>query len=178
MRLPQLSTNEIYHVYNRGVDKRDLFNQEKDYLRFIRCFSLFKNPFVNILAFCLMPNHFHLLLEQCVEDGITKFLHKLCTSHAMYFNLSYDRNGALFEPKFKAKHIHNESYYSQISKYIHLNPLDLFIGLSCRNKYDLLLNYPWSSLPAYLGQKHPDFLDTRIIDEFQGPEDYLAFLKA
>lgn len=199
MRLPQLSTGEIYHVYNRGVDRRNIFQEKKDYERFLNGLSAFNTSssrtnalekmrslqrlqpvpgdrLVNILAFCLMPNHFHLLLEQCVDDGMSKFLHKLTMSHALYFNLHYERKGALFEPKFRAKHIDDEAYYSQISKYIHLNPLDLFRNSDHKKACVSLLDYPWSSLSIYIGKKQTNFLDSRIIDDFKSPDDYLSFL--
>jgi len=199
MRTPSLSTHELYHVYNRGVNKRDLFQSEQDYWRFLNLLRILNtsenrnnsleksklrqqflptpgNQLVNILAFCLMPNHLHFLLEQCVDDGISKFMHKICMSHAKYFNITNKRTGALFEPKFKSKHVKTESYYSQISKYIHRNPLDL-----CQNRDEIakrtfLLDYKWSSLHAYLNTQSNDFVDKRIMDEFRDPNEYLKFI--
>src|SRR3989338_752931 len=186
MRSPILSTKEFYHVYNRGVNKRNIFQNVKDYKRFLTALSLLNtnshsihalngskshqqnedDKLVNILAFCLMPNHFHLFLEQRAHDGISKFMHKICMSHAKYFNYYYKRSGALFEPKFKSKHIDNQAYYSQISKYIHRNPLDLFRGDDEKAKRDFLLSYQWSSLGEYIKPRRDNFIDRRVMDDF------------
>ena len=127
--------NYFYHIYNRGIDGRDIFNEEKDYLRFIHCLYEFndkrpalpyrwlfkkeevlnkKNPgelLVNILCFCLMPNHFHLILQQIIEGGITKFMRKLGTGYTMYFNEKYERSGVLFQSKFKSILIETDEYF-------------------------------------------------------------------
>lgn len=150
-----LAVGETYHIYNRGVHKVPIFTSDKDYERFMLLLFLAndENPinfrerarrykgrtFVNmyseevrtsgsvdVLGYCLMPNHFHLILRQVKENGISLYMKKLCTAYVMYFNKKYKHSGVLFQGKFKSKHIDSEAYFRWIFSYIHLNPLDLF----------------------------------------------------
>jgi len=159
-RTKDLLENEVYHVYNRGVERRDIFVSEDDYLRFTCLLYLcnshksinlrdFFNPFfsnrptileisnnlalfdtdtklVDIYAYCLMPNHFHIMLKQVAPSGISKFMQKVCTSYTMYFNTKSDRDGSLFQGKFRSKHIESDAYLKHLFAYIHLNPVKLF----------------------------------------------------
>ncbi|MBI4096254.1 MAG: transposase [Candidatus Levybacteria bacterium] len=103
---------------------------------------------VEIYCYCLMPNHFHFLLRQNADGGITNFLRKFANSYTRYFNTKYDRIGPLFQGTFKAKLIENDAYLLQVSKYIHRNPLKLS---NC-----MLRSYPYSSYSYYLSEdKHP-----------------------
>ncbi len=196
MRKIQFTNEETYHVYNRGVDKRDTFITENDYYRFLESIRLFKNergntnnflsrkktfidtslkPYVEILAFCLMPNHFHLLLKQTSENGISKFMQKLGTGYTMFFNNKYERNGSLFEAPFKAKHVLNEEYFKHLSKYIHLNPLSLINLSSKKEEYVYLENYKWSSLYNYANNIQ-SFISLEILNLFKNPGDYLDYM--
>jgi len=212
MRKHNLISENIYHVYNRGVEKRQLFMDEQDYVRFIKCLCLFndskpilnaeykfknlddvatdRNMIVDILSFCLMPNHFHLLLRQKEENGITKFMRKLCVGYANYFNLRYERVGGLFQGRFKSVLIQHDSQFTYIPYYIHLNPLDLIMpnwresGVSKPIKVVNFLNsYRWSSHLDYLGKPNFPLVSQReILNEyFGGPDDYkkdfTAFIK-
>ena len=141
---------EFYHIYNRGVDKRNIFLDHADYERFINLLffcngsmkvnmreltkRLYKgesfvdlnsergDSLVDIGAFCLMPTHFHLLLHERTGEGISTFLRKLCTAYSMYFNTKYDRTGRLFERVFLARHTGFDQYLKYLFSYIHLNP--------------------------------------------------------
>jgi len=149
-RKTKLVQGECYHIYNRGVDKRIIFLNNYDYQRFIlllhvlntnknlKLRDLIKNnsfcellknknedPIVAIGAYCLMPNHFHLLLTPLVENGISKFMLKLLTSYSMYFNIKNVRNGALFQGAFKSEHIRTDEQLRYIYSYIHLNSAKL-----------------------------------------------------
>ncbi len=140
------SVEEFYHIYNRGVDKRDIFLDDEDRDRFIRLlfvcnsfkpliykdvrgFSFYEfdkgEEMVAIGAYCLMPNHFHILIREIKEGGTVKFMSKLLTSYSSYFNRKYDRTGTLFEGAFKASHLNRDEYLKYIFSYIHLN-LDSF----------------------------------------------------
>ncbi|PIP68812.1 hypothetical protein COW91_02840 [Candidatus Nomurabacteria bacterium CG22_combo_CG10-13_8_21_14_all_32_8] len=179
-------TGEYYHIYNRGIDRRIIFKLERDYQRFIMLLYLansqesfrlddFLNksnktfydvlildrgePLVSIGAWCLMTNHFHLLVKQEVNGGITKFMKKLGTGYAMFFNIKYQRKGALFGGLFKSKHIGEDLHLKHLFGYIHLNPLDIkFSGWEkfIEKKYpkdwkDFLENYYYSSYQDYIG---------------------------
>jgi putative transposase len=145
------SIGEYYHIYSRGTDKRIIFKEHHDYRRFkallyvcnsvdpvdinkhfregrtfIELFKIQqKNTLVDIGAYCLMPNHFHLLIREKTEGGITKFMMKILTAYSMYFNKKNDRTGALFESKFKAKHANSDEYLKYLFAYIHLNPIKI-----------------------------------------------------
>ena len=140
---------EYYHCYSRGTEKRKIFLNKKDYERFIAllfvCNSIktihlsdfSKKTFgelfeierggslVEIGAYCLMPNHFHLLLHEKQEGGISLFMQKVMTAYTMYFNKKNERTGSLFESRFKAEHANNDRYLKYLFSYIHLNPIKL-----------------------------------------------------
>jgi len=103
-------------------------------------------PPVEIIAFCLMPNHYHLTLKQLTLKGISTFMHKLGTSFTNYFNIRQKRSGRLFETTFKAVIVDSEEQLLHLSRYQHLNPRKLNLKTSKQ-----LINYPWSSLATYLG---------------------------
>ena len=199
MKTIKFTRNCFYHIYNRGVDKRDIFAEDKDYLRFIHSLYKFNDKrfasphrseskevasknakrslLVNILCFCLMPNHFHLILQPIVEGGITKFMRKLGTGYTLYFNAKYKRNGVLFQGQFKAILIDKDEYLIHLSRYIHLNPAELIdhswekSGTENWNRTARFLErYRWSSFLDYLGIEnfpsiiHKDFLQTYFKD--------------
>lgn len=175
---------EYYHLYNRGNSKQKIFNDQEDYLRFISLlyvsntndkFDLYElnrtsnfnvyeiernNILVNVGAFCLMPNHFHILITEKKEGGISKFMQKLSTAYSMYYNKKYERTGCLFEGKFKSQHVGNDRYLKYLFSYIHLNPLKLiqkdWKEKGIKNKkevIDYLNKYPYSSYLDFIGEE-------------------------
>lgn len=178
---------EFYHVYNRGVEKRIIFQNISEYKRFLALLYIANsdkqihisnqiwykgniekvfeqdrgNQIVAIGSYCLMPNHFHLLLTPLVDGGISKFILKLQTGYSMYFNKKNDRVGALFQGIFKSQHINNDTYLKYIYAYIHLNPAKLK-NSDWKNQSKTFLNtlkkfiaeYPYSSLREYLSGNH------------------------
>jgi len=200
MRKTRFVIGQFYHVYNRGVDKRSIFLNDRDYQRFMDSISSFndvepighlsrnvvhdsdeiKNMLIQISAFCLMPNHFHFLIEQKADDGISKFLHRLLTGYTMYFNKRYERSGALFQSTFKSKHVKNDSYLLQLSRYIHLNPLKI-LSPECKEPTAadrLLKMYPWSSYRDFCQQSgmNKENRKNMIVDMVGGPDDYRKFV--
>ena len=174
--------SEFYHLYNRGVDKRIIFANTSCYKRFTTLLYLANgteavrlnnqdkinrslNDFddgsrgeslVDIIAYCLMPNHFHILVREKSDSGISKFMHKLSTGYTMYFNKRYDRSGALFQSKFKATHANRDNYLKYLLAYIHLNPIKLIDsewknnGIKNMTKAEKFLNqYKYSSYLDY-----------------------------
>lgn len=209
MKILKYVNGYLYHIYNRGVDGRNIFEKPKDYQRFIHSLYEFndqqfalpysqtvegreildkKRPrqlLVNILCFCLMPNHFHLILQQIVAGGITKFMRKLGTGYTMFFNIKYERSGVLFQGKFKSILIDMDKYMLHLSRYIHLNPIELIQpnwkqeGIKDYNKVEYFLKgYRWSSLLDYLGIRNlPYVMKGDFIKEyFKGPKDYRKFV--
>lgn len=145
-RYIEFSIGEFYHVYNRGNDKKRIFSDSHDYERFMKLLFIcngrkpivYKSvrgatldeidrgeELVDIGAYCLMPNHFHLLLHEKQENGLTDFMRKLNTAYAMYFNRRHKRTGSLFEGTFRAEHADTDEYLQYLFAYIHLNPVKL-----------------------------------------------------
>ena len=134
----------VYHIFNRGVDKKNIFHDEEDVKYFLDRLDDFNNGrpvggirnqnfdkykkvrgpasyLVEIIAYCMLPNHFHLLLRQSDDDGITKFMQRICTGYAMYYNKKYERNGALFQGRFKATELNGVGSLQMLSVYVNLN---------------------------------------------------------
>lgn len=172
-RYYSFAENEFYHLYNRGNSKQIIFRNESDYRRFVKLLYLansaegFKtrthndtdiftvergDPLVYIGAYCLMTNHFHVLLTPAVTNGISQFMLKLATAYVSYFNKKYERTGGLFEGSYRAKWADSDRYLKYLFSYVHLNP---FRGKESNTKKFFsaqeLLNYTHSSLPDYLG---------------------------
>lgn len=205
------SENEIYHICNRAVDGRVIFRDDQDHFRAIHDLYEFndetpatplyhKAPFlksyetrshringmsrrliVEILAFVLLPNHYHLLLRQLKENGIVKFMHKFGLGYAMYFNQKYQRVGTLFQGPFKAVLIEKQAHFIHLPFYIHANPLDLKFPTWRERKLknpketmSFLEGYRWSSFPDYIGKKNfPSVTQRKFLTEVIGPpEEY------
>src|SRR3989344_4042546 len=147
MRKQALVTGEYYHIYNRGVDKRDIFTNKRDIERFIESMREFnqteiivslanlrktqigpkalsereRDPLVLIVVYCLNPNHFHFILKQLVDGGISKFMQKLQGGYTSYFNVKNERTGSLFQGTFKSHLISSENYFNKIIGYTNKN---------------------------------------------------------
>jgi len=200
-----LAPEQIYHVFNRGVASLPIFLSLRSYLRFLDLIDYYRfsnTPFsysqlmslpkeekekiivglkkenavhVGILAYCLMPNHFHFLLKQIANKGISIFMTNLQNSYVKYFNIKNERAGPLFQSMFKAVRIESDEQLLHVSRYIHLNPSTAYIV-----EPENLENYKWSSLAEYLNEKfngNHSFLSPKIIlDFFKKKEDYKKFV--
>jgi len=190
--------DEWYHCYNRGVDKRIIFKNDTDYRRFVMLLYacngterlilsnfgknyagptldlIVKNKrgkqLVDIGAYALMPNHYHLLLRESVPGGITSFMRKIGTGYAMSFNLKYKRVGALFSSKFQARHVTDDRYMRRLIHYIHANPVELFESGFKEGKIkshkvleQKLFSYQYSSFPDY--QKNTNRLEKVVLNQ-------------
>ena len=175
------NSEEYYHLYGRGVEKREIFLDKGDYQRFVSLLficndktpvhlsnlksitfkNLFLKPRENVLIdiglYCLMPNHFHILVREKDTPAISSFMQKVLTAYTMYFNKKYNRSGTLFESKFRAEHVAEDRYLKYLFSYIHLNPLKLHDknwkesgvkNLELSKKF--LVNYAYSSYLDYL----------------------------
>ena len=178
----EFAQEEFYHVYNRGTEKRKIFMARYDYKRFLALMYLANQDeptelklqgstleeitatrkgkqLVHIIAYCLMPNHFHLLIRELEEGGISKFMQKLTTGYTMYFNKRNERSGSLFQGRFKAVHVSDDRYLRYLISYIHLNPIKLIepkwkeIGITDMTRAEKYLEaYTTSSYLDYLGK--------------------------
>lgn len=177
--LKTYAPNAYYHLYNRGVEKRTIFQDEQDYQVFLSYLKLYLTPphfkgdslkiqrgsqiyfrsqqpknyhqQITLLAYCLMPNHFHLMVHQQNKDDINHFMRSLLTKYSMYFNQKYDRVGKLFQGVYKAVLIDNERQFLYLTKYIHRNPLPIL-------RESPLKSYSYSSYPNYLGLRQQKWI--------------------
>ena len=141
---------------------------------------------VEILAWCLMPNHYHLLLRQRKENGIVLFMQKLGTGYTNYFNQKYHRVGPLFQGKFKAILVENDNYLTHLSRYIHLNPIELIDPDQKKSRIKnwtkakkFLEKYRYSSYLDYIGKKNfPSLIHRGFINQyFKNPQEYKNFIQ-
>lgn len=178
----QFGADQYYHVYSRGVNKRRIFYDNDDYDFFVSLFAryLSERPILSparvkyphfgnrldLLAFCVMPNHVHLLVYQYDQQAMTEFMRALMTSYSIYFNKKYDRRGPLFESNYLASLVDKESYLQHITRYIHLNPKEW-------------QNYRYSSLGYYLGDVEAEWLRiAKIMSLFNNNRGkYLNFVR-
>jgi putative transposase len=216
---PEFANGEIYHVFNRGVDKRVVFEEDGDYFRFISSLYEFNNKdkvkmqarilermaakriytfpkgidekkkvrekIVEVVAFCLMPNHYHLILRQTANNGISIFMQKIGSGYTNYFNQKYDRvgGGSLFQGKFKAVHAAENGQFLNLVTYVFTNPAGIICpewkdnGLIDPGKaIDFLNSYRWSSYLDSIGIKNfPSVTDRdfiyKMFGDFDSPED-------
>lgn len=177
LRKKSFAVEEFYHLYNRGTEKRIIFLDEQDYHYFL--FLMYtcnttkniksrdtgnnfdrEENIIDIGAYCLMPNHFHILVREKIEGGISKYMLKLMTGYSMYFNKKYIRTGKLYEGVFKSTHIDTDNYLKYIYSYIHLNPAKI-IDKKWKEKrtksitelLKYVFDYPYSSLKEYTNEK-------------------------
>jgi len=149
---------QYYHVFNRGFDRKNIFKQEADYLRFLnKLSSLTINNDWIIYSYCLLPNHYHLHV-QIRKSPLHKIIHSLQTSHSVYFNRKYKHFGPVFTGRFKSILIQKETYHLGLSKYIHLNPVMAKLAKSPQD-------YPYSSYSEIINKaKHPyKIIDKRAV---------------
>ncbi|TSC84548.1 MAG: hypothetical protein G01um101416_1062 [Microgenomates group bacterium Gr01-1014_16] len=194
------SPGEYYHVFNRGVEKRPIFTEKRDYIRAQSTIFYYKHSHppvkyskylstprdqrsklnaalsqsakdVAILSYCLMPNHFHFLLRQESENGIPQFISKFSNSYTKYFNTKHTRVGPLLQGTFKAVIVESEEQLIHLSRYIHINP----VVSSLIKKIDLV-SYPWSSMHEYITPTTYNLSDPSvIISIFRSTSKYLEF---
>lgn len=208
--------SDIYHILNRSIDKKRIFLDKQDYFRFIHDLFEFNNQdlvstasyyffqnskssvlegpkirksrklLVDIHVFCLMPNHYHLLLSEKIEGGIIKFMQKLGAGYVRYFNTKYKRKGTIFEGRYKRILVSKEPHFYHLPYYIHLNPLDLKFKewregklRNYKQAMEFLEEYRWSSHLDYLGIKNfPSVTNRKFLTEvFGGEKEYEKSIK-
>lgn len=208
---------EYYHIYNRTLFNHPEFTDYKNSERLKQAFLLANSThssrafqflrdnknatiegaleiamhgekLVDVLCYTIMPDHYHLLLKERQEKGISNFIHKCNISVAKYINIKNNRSGPLFGSLFRSKHIVTNDYLLHLSLYIHLNPLDFLIGKQWREHRirnwdqikNKLINYPYSSLKKFLDVNHEDKIISGkeiITDQFKNTNEYELFLR-
>lgn len=216
-RKEKFAPGEYYHIYNRTIFNTPLFKDKSNCNKLIQAFLLAnstkaseaflflrnnKNASIedaleitkngkklaDVICYAIMPDHYHLLLREKLEGGITSFIHRCNISVAKYINTKMDRRGPLFESLFRSKHIATNNYLLHLSLYIHLNPLDFLVGKQWR-KHGLqnwnqirnkLVNYHYSSIKSFLSKNCNDKIisGTEIIKgQFKNKKEYESFLR-
>lgn len=198
-----LANNEIYHIFNRGIASQLVFFNKRTYERAIETIFYYQNKntpikyskflklsmsersdllkesrkrkdwLVEIISYCLMPNHFHLLLKQLVDNGISKFVGDFTNSYTRYINTKQERNGPIFEGKFKSVRVETEEQLLHVQRYIHLNPYTSYLIKTIED----LETYTYSSFPEYTGKHNSDFCSKDIIlGNFKNISSYKKFI--
>lgn len=178
--IKQYLENGYYHIYNRGVNRQSIFRSNDDYKYFEYLLSRYLSPTpqknkhnypypwhkqnVELLAYCLQPNHFHLIVRQKTSQGMTKLMRSLGTSYSMYFKNTYSTTGHVFESQYKANLIKDDTYLLHISRYVHLNPKSY-------------MDWPYSSYNAYVGKAGHSWLNPKPILKLFPGTNYDKFLK-
>jgi len=219
MKRRKFQSGKIYHVFNRGVEKRNIFLSDGDRWRFLQGMYLFnddsastnllyrleqekgkmhfgilreymkkqgveRKPLVRIMADCLKPNHFHMIIEETQEDGISRFMQKLSSGYAGYFNRKYERVGGLFQGRFKAVLVDDNEQLTYLIAYINvINPgqeLEPELKAFAQDPEEIMRfveNYPWSTHPEYLGKRSSIIMDKGLAGElFPTPAKYKMFV--
>ncbi len=201
VRRTPLVNGEFYHIFNRGVARAPTFVSRAEYKQAMLTLSYYRyakppvslarfkefsqeerqqlldslrkaEKLVEIVAFVLMPNHFHFLLKQNQNNGISKFASQFTNSYTRYFNTLNDRVGPLFQGVFKSVHVETDEQLIHLSRYIHLNPV-----VSNVIRESDLLAYPWSSLSDYVGDGVSAQISTEsVLSHFKNPQEYKRFV--
>lgn len=195
----EFSVGEFYHLYNRGTEKRNVFIAKRDWERFLTLLCICndshsivtrlhnkvpttRDTIVDVVSYCLMPNHFHILVREKVENGTSLFMQKLMTAYTMYFNKRHSRGGVLFQGKYKGRHVSSDNYLMYLLSYIHLNPVKLIEpkwkehGIRDRaHAKNYLKHYRYSSYLDYIGcaREESSILHQAALPEyFKSPRDF------
>lgn len=199
-------TSGVYHIYNRGVEKRTIFLDKSYYQHFLETLAFYRQEqnqrlsyhlsyhlkgahllqsprkeerrLVTVLAYCLIPNHFHLVLRQLADGGISKFASLILNSYTKYFNTRLERVGPLFQGTFKAKLIETTESFLQVTRYIHLNVLELYPSHLEGERF--LRDYPYSSYKIFIGaeEKNPLCQRSEILDLAGNLNSYQTFVES
>jgi len=167
----ELCEGECYHLYNRGNNRERIFLERENYLFFLRRLRKHLVPILDIVAYCLMPTHYHLLV-MLNEADLSHRMQLFSISYTKAMNKRYDRVGALFQGAFRAKHVDGNNYLVHLSRYIHLNPV--IAGLIERAE-----EWEFSSYPEYIGIRHGTLPAPEIVlSQFPSPDAYREFVES
>lgn len=189
-----LATGEIYHIFNRGLEKRPIFLDTFHYRRFFELLQFYQRqhhlrfsrlsrkerqkviekqlgePLVEIICYCLMPNHFHVLLEQTANGGISRFIQLIADSYGKFFNIVHNRVGPVFQGKFRSTRIEDNAQLLHVTRYIHLNPVTAFLVKKPED-------FKWSSYREYLTDDPVICSKVSVLDQFRSKDQYRDFVE-
>lgn len=191
---------QIYHVFNRGIDRRTVFTNKREYERMLETIWLYrfvhpginfstyatlplparvkkraslekKKQLISLLAYCLMPNHFHFVIRQEEDNGLSKFIANITNSYTKYFNIKRTRLGPLFQGTFKAVRVETDEQFLHLTRYVHLNPFSSFVV-----RMEELETYPWSSLSEYLNVNKITLCNKTVLVGLLSLKNYKEFV--
>lgn len=195
------ANDQIYHIFNRGVERRNVFTVQREFERALDTLFFYRfsdlpmsyskflalsleerNNFlktlenstkvVDIMSYCLIPNHFHLVLKQKEDNGVRSFVANFTNSYSKYFNFRHKRIGPLFQGIFKAVRVETDEQLLHLSRYVHLNPVTSYLV-----KPEKIEEYQWSSFNEYLNKAKKNICDTSfILSNFKSREKYKEFV--
>lgn len=160
-----------YHIYNRGANRESIFRSNENYLFLLRRFGeALAGKSIAVIAYCLMPNHYHFLLRQDGETIISDLMQETFNSYSKAFNKMYNRTGTLFEGPFKSIHVDKNNYLIHLCRYIHRNPLEADL-------VNNLTEWPFSNYPEWIGKRSGRLVDLALIKSyFMTAESYREFV--
>lgn len=193
LRKTILATKETYHIFNHSIAGIPIFKGQREYEMFLEAMKFYLQPnpptkfsiyrtskenfpikldstLVKIICFCIMPNHFHFILRQEIDNGIRQFIQRLSNSFAHYFTIKNKKRGHVFEGNFKAIRVETDEQLLHLSRYIHLNPVTAYLA---NNPQD----YPYSSYAVYLGKESSGIVDpSPVLNHFSSTNKYIDFV--
>jgi len=176
---PHMESGHCYHIYNRGNNRERIFYEDCNYIFFLKCFDQYLSAYVEVLAYCLMPTHFHFFIRIREQQSspaddtaasnftITKAFKNFFISYSKSINKAYNRNGSLFQANFKKKKIEDDSYYSATTLYIHLNPVVAGLCERCKE-------WKYSSYNAFVSNKPTKIQTREILNWFGGLKAFVS----
>ncbi|KIC03605.1 hypothetical protein OA88_02300 [Flavobacterium sp. JRM] len=183
IRIQNLELDCFYHIYNRGVNNNIIFQDQNNYMFFMKQFSKYLIEFSDVYAYCLMKNHFHFVIKinsdkqslvknKCsnkdglhsLENLVSKQIGKFISSYTQSYNKVHNRHGPLFESPFKRKKIDSDQYLKNVIIYIHQNPVALNVDFR---------TYKFSSYPTVLSQLETNLMRKEVIELFDGLENFI-----
>lgn len=202
MRILKAAPGEHYHICNRGVEKKIIFHNDADYFRFLFLILYFqsntkfpqvgrsikefvkhrvldnmedivKKRIVELVVFCIMPNHFHLILRELEEGAISSYMQRVLNAYGKYYNTKYQKNGHVFQGPYRLIHVSGNSQMLHLGAYIHRNPREIKEWFGTEDEY------PWSSYQDYIGENRWGNLLVQdiFLSQFKDKDTYRNFVE-
>ena len=162
--------NNYYHIYNRGLNHQAIFQTRRHYIFFLKKTKQYSQQYnITLIAWCLMPNHYHFLIRNEENGNPTRFLQALCNSYVQAYNKEISRKGQLFERGGKAKLVDSDEYIMLVTRYIHLNPVKANLAQSPED-------WEFSNYQEWVGTRNGTMFDKNFSRDYFSPEEYRDYI--